>query len=204
MRNAWMEVANTPSVVEARLRWDSVDRYPRRDGPLAHDRLGPAEAAFVAARDGFYVGSVSETGWPYVQFRGGPRGFLRVIDPVTLGWADFRGNRQYVTMGNTAADDRVALFLMDYANARRLKLFGRLSVTEDPAFVEAVAVPGYPAVVERAVRIDVVAFDWNCPQHIPPRFGVAEVEAVASRLNARITELEADNQRLRAALAGRG
>jgi predicted pyridoxine 5'-phosphate oxidase superfamily flavin-nucleotide-binding protein len=179
MRNAYLEVATTPAVVAARERWDGIDRYPAGDGPLAHDRLGPAEKAFIAACDGFYLGSVSETGWPYIQFRGGPRGFLRVLDDRALGYADFRGNRQYLTMGNVARNDRVALFLMDYANGRRLKLFGHLSVVEDPGFAREVALPGYKATIERAVRIEVVAFDWNCPQHIPLRYTPEELAEVS-------------------------
>ncbi len=170
MGHRYLEITSTPSVRAARLRWDGTDRYEAASqGADTNDRFGAAEAAFVSARDGFYLGSVNETGWPYIQFRGGPRGFLRVLDETTLGFADFRGNRQYLTVGNVQRDDRVALFLMDYAHRRRLKVLGHLSFVNDPRFVERVAVPGYAAKVERAARIELVAFDWNCPQHIPVR-----------------------------------
>jgi uncharacterized protein len=194
----FLELTTTPAVQAARLRWEGADRYAgAADGPDHHDRLGVAEAGFVSARDGFYLGSVNEAGWPYVQFRGGPKGFLRVLDDRTLGFADFRGNRQHLTAGNVSRDDRVALFLMDYAQQRRLKLLGRLTFSDDPGLLSRVTLPGYPAKVERAARIDVVAFDWNCPQHIPIRFGEAEIAAAAAPLHRRIAELEAENDLLR-------
>lgn len=205
MGHQFLDLLTTPSVRAARLAAEGVDRYEgASEGPAYNDRLGPAEAAFVAARDGFYLASVSESGWPYVQFRGGPIGFLRVLDERTLGYADFRGNRQYLTVGNVAQDDRVALFLMDYARRRRLKVLGRLRFVDDPAVLSRVAVPGYTAKVERAARIDVVAFDWNCPQHIPVRFTEAEITAASAPLHRRIAELEAENRRLRAAAGGIG
>ena len=134
----------------------------------ARDALTAEEAAFIAARDGFYQATVSETGWPYVQFRGGPVGFLKVLDAKTLGYAD----------------DRASLILMDYAHRRRLKILGRARVVEpgeDPALVARLTLPDYPARVQRAVIITVEAFDWNCPQHITPRFTAAELEAAAAR-----------------------
>ena len=141
MLHKWLEIASTPSVKAAREHYGSAVQYARLDGtldragPVRNDRLGDAEAAFIEGRDGFYLASVSETGWPYVQYRGGPAGFLRVLDDHTLGFADFRGNRQYVTTGNVAENDRVSLFLMDYAHQRRLKIFGHLrmiDVSADP------------------------------------------------------------------------
>jgi hypothetical protein len=177
------EIAFTPAVRAEQRARGSRDAYARLEaGPPRNHALGAREAAFVAARDGFYLASVSETGWPYVQFRGGPPGFLRVLDDATLGFADLRGNRQYVTLGNLSRDDRVALFLMDYAGRQRLKLLGHaraVEVGEDAELAARLAVPGYAGVVERAVLVRVAAFDWNCPQHITPRFTRAELAAGA-------------------------
>jgi predicted pyridoxine 5'-phosphate oxidase superfamily flavin-nucleotide-binding protein len=176
--------------------------YARRDaGPDINDRLGPSEAAFIAERDGFYIASGSETGWPYVQFRGGPPGFLRLLDDKTLGYADFRGNRQYITAGNVAANDRVSLFLMDYVHQQRLKIFGRMQVVEsaaDPELAKDLSNPGYPGRVERAALITVEAFDWNCQQHITPRFTEAELAAALAPLREQMASLRAENDRLRA------
>lgn len=204
MLHKWLEIASTPSVRAARERNGSAAQYARldgtqgEDGPVRNDRLGQAEAAFIAGRDGFYLASVSETGWPYVQYRGGPAGFLRVVDERTLGFADFRGNRQYVTTGNVAANDRISLFLMDYAHQRRLKIFGRLRMVDaDPDLVAALAVPGYAARVERAALIRVEAFDWNCPQHITPRFTQEELNQALAPLREEMKSLVAENKRLR-------
>jgi predicted pyridoxine 5'-phosphate oxidase superfamily flavin-nucleotide-binding protein len=175
-------------------------------GTSHHDRLGPAEATFIAARDSFYMASVGETGWPYVQHRGGPAGFIRVLDETTIAIADFRGNRQYVSVGNLVRDDRVALILMDYANRRRLKILGHArAVKGDEAsdIVERVSLPGYRAKVERALVIRIAAFDWNCPQHITERYTAAEVAEAAAKLTERISALEAENARLTALVAGR-
>jgi predicted pyridoxine 5'-phosphate oxidase superfamily flavin-nucleotide-binding protein len=206
MLHKWLEIASTPAVKAARERYGSAAAYARLDGTLdsdgavRNDRLGEAEADFIAARDGFYLASVSETGWPYAQYRGGPAGFLRMLDERTLGFADFRGNRQYVTTGNVAANDRVSLFLMDYAHQRRLKIFGRMRVvdaSEDPEIASALAVPGYPGQVERAALIHVEAFDWNCPQHITPRFTQAELEQALAPVREELAALHAENARLR-------
>ena len=209
VRNRWLEIATTPAVKAAQARLGSRAGYARFEddaAPVTHDALGEAEAAFIGARDGFYLASVSETGWPYVQYRGGPAGFVRVLDDRTLGWADFRGNRQYVSVGNIAGGEgRLSLFLMDCANRRRLKVFGRAEirdVAEDAALAERLAVPGYRAKVERAVLVRVAAFDWNCPQHITPRFTLEEVQAGLAPLQERLAELEAENVALRARLGG--
>jgi predicted pyridoxine 5'-phosphate oxidase superfamily flavin-nucleotide-binding protein len=161
------------------------------------DTFTEREAQFIADRDSFYMASVTEQGWPYVQHRGGPAGFLRRLAGNRLGFADVRGNRQYLSVANLQHDDRVSLFLMDYPNRRRLKLIGQARVSEDPADIALVAVPGYDADVERAFLIDVVGFDWNCPQHITPRFTETEIERVTApmlgelaRLRARLAELE--------------
>ena len=135
-----------------------------------------------------------------MQFRGGPAGFLRVVDEHTLGYADLRGNRQYVTTGNVAVNDRVSLFMMDYAHQRWLKVFGRMRVVDagdDPELAATLAVPGYPARVERAVLIGVEAFDWNCPQHITPRFSQTEFEVALVPIRREITALRTENERLK-------
>ncbi|MDR6872122.1 putative pyridoxine 5'-phosphate oxidase superfamily flavin-nucleotide-binding protein [Bosea sp. BE125] len=206
MRHRYLEIASTPSVGAARERYGSAPRSMRagaidhQDEVVHNDRLGSAEQEFIAARDGFYVASVSETGWPYVQFRGGPAGFLRVIDEQTLGYADFRGNRQYITTGNVQANDRVSVFLMDYARQPRLKIFGRMRIidaADDTALAEKLAVPRYAGRVERLVLISVEAFDWNCPQHITPRFTQAELEVVLGPVRDEMAQLRLENERLR-------
>jgi predicted pyridoxine 5'-phosphate oxidase superfamily flavin-nucleotide-binding protein len=164
-----------------------------RDAP-ERDLLGEAEADFIAARDSFYIGTVSETGWPYIQHRGGPAGFLRVFNPTTLAFADYTGNRQLLSTGNLSVNDRVALFLMDYANRARLKILGLARVEEArsrPDLAAQLSAPSMRTRVERVVLIDVVSFDWNCPKYITPRYSLQEVEALAGSLRTRIAELEA-------------
>jgi len=163
------------------------------------DPLGQREVEFITARDGCYLGTVGETGWPYVQFRGGPPGFVHVLDPHTLGYADVRGNRQYISDGNLRGDDRVALFFMDYAHRSRLKLFGRaraLDLDADPELTARLDEPRTAGRVERLVLISVEGYDWNCPKHIPHRYSEADL----ARLTARIDRLEAENAQLRARL----
>lgn len=169
------------------------------------DLLTETEKQFIAEREGFYLGTVGETGWPYVQFRGGPPGFLRVVDDRTLGWADFRGNRQYISTGNFAGNDRVSLFLMDYPNQRRLKIFGRARVVDvGSEFLAQLTIRDYRAVVERGVLVQVEAFDWNCPQHITPRYTVEEIQATLTPIRARLAQLARENEQLRARLFGTG
>jgi len=139
--------------------------------------LTKREIEFIAERDFFYVATVNEDGWPYVQFRGGPAGFLKTLGDKTLGYADFRGNQQYISMGNLDQNDKVSLFFIDYANRKRLKMVARARVVDaadDPELVARVEDPDYRARIERAIVFDVVAFDWNCPQHITQRFTEAE------------------------------
>ncbi len=209
MLHKWLEIASTPAVKAAREHYGSAAQYARldgtlsTDGPVRNDRIGAAEAAFIAGRDGFYLASVSQTGWPYVQYRGGAPGFLRVLDERTLGFADFRGNRQYVTAGNVAGNDRVSLFLMDYAHQRRLKIFGHVRMvdaSDDPDLAARLAVPGYKARVERAAVITVEGLDWNCPQHITPRFTQVELEDVLSAVRDEMASLRAENERLQRAM----
>ncbi len=151
-------------------------------GP-SHDALGPDEAGFISARDSFYLGSVNEDGWPYIQHRGGPAGFLHVLDGKTLAFADFAGNKQYITAGNLATNDRVSLFLMDYPHQARLKIIGHARIVElgiDAALEARLRTPAYPAKIERIFVISIVAFDWNCSQHITPRFTEKEISGFQS------------------------
>jgi hypothetical protein len=189
------ELAFTPAVKAVQAEQGSRASYARlAGGPVDHDRLGPAEAAFLAARDSFYMATVGETGWPYVQHRGGPAGFVKVLGERAIAFPDFSGNRQYVSVGNLAGDDRVSLILVDQAARRRLKILGRARAVgpgDDPALLAALALPGFRARVERAIVITVEAFDWNCPQHITPRYTEAELREAVAPLHARIAELEA-------------
>jgi predicted pyridoxine 5'-phosphate oxidase superfamily flavin-nucleotide-binding protein len=196
MPHRFLELTFTDGVKAEQQRYGSRERYEKTLASAApHDALGPQEVAFITGRDSFYLASVGETGWPHLQHRGGPPGFLKVLSPRQLGFADFRGNLQYITVGNARKDDRVALFLMDYPERARLKLLGRLRVHEvadAPAgLARALVLPDYRARVERLVVIDVEAFDWNCSQHITPRFTEAEVSAAVKPLHERLGRLEA-------------
>ena len=153
---------------------------------------------FIAARDSFYMATVSETGHPYIQHRGGPHGFLKVLDDRTLAFADFSGNRQYITTGNLDGDARVHLLFMDYANSQRIKLWGRARVVDDdPELLERLMPDGYRARAERAIVITVEAWDVNCPQHIPGLYPEEIVRQASAKLSARIAELEAENAELK-------
>jgi predicted pyridoxine 5'-phosphate oxidase superfamily flavin-nucleotide-binding protein len=194
MGSKYSELAFTPAVRRLQERDGSRSHYARSEEKGAGaDPLGANEAEFIGERDSFYLATVSETGWPYLQHRGGPRGFLKVLDERTLAFADFRGNRQHVSEGNLAGNDRVSVILVDYPNQRRLKLMGRARVVdaaEAPGLVAQLADAAYAARVERAVVIRVEAYDWNCPQHITPRYSEAELGPVLEPLQARIRELE--------------
>ena len=165
------------------------------------DQLGPDEREFIVTRDGFYMASVSETGWPYVQYRGGVKGFLCVLDERTLGFADLRGNKQYISTGNLEHDNRVALFLMDYPTQSRLKILGRAEIHEGDAIaqklIEKLRMPEEKTLVERAMLIHVEGFDWNCQQHITPRYTQGELTEYLAPMRRRIEALERDNERLR-------
>lgn len=203
MGHQFSKIVFTPAVRVLQEVDGSRASYAKNDvGEPHHDRLGEREAAFIAMRDSFYMATVTETDWPYIQHRGGPAGFLRVLDEKTIAFADFRGNRQFVSVGNLANNDRVALFLMDYAHQARLKILGHAGVVElkdDPALAAKLALPGYRAKPERAFVITVEAFDWNCPQHISQRFTLAEVEDAVGAMKARIAELEAELEKVKAA-----
>ena len=174
------ELAFTDSVRALQEERGSRASYARMEPVPRRTRLTAEEEEFIHGRDGFYLATVGEDGWPYVQFRGGPPGFLRVLDPQTVAFADFRGNRQYISAGNLRATGRAALILMDYPSRNRLKIWAETETVEAaaaPELVEALEVPGYRAVVERAVVCRVQAFDWNCPQHITPRYTLDEIGA---------------------------
>jgi predicted pyridoxine 5'-phosphate oxidase superfamily flavin-nucleotide-binding protein len=169
------------------------------------DRLTAKELAFIALRDSFYMASVNGDGWPYMQHRGGPAGFLRHIEGNRLGFADFRGNKQYISTANLAGNDRVSLFLMDYPNKDRLKLVGHarsIELADDPALVTSLMPEGYRAVPERAFLIDVIGWEWNCSQHITARFTEAEISAAIQPMAAELNQLRAENAALHAQLCG--
>ncbi len=205
MAYGFLDIASTPSVRAAQAANGSREMWERFAGHRAFDRFTPNEAAFIEGRDSFYMATVSETGWPYVQHRGGPPGFLKVLDETTLGFADFRGNRQYISLGNAAADDRVALILVDYPNRTRLKILAHMEARDlaaDPDLAGRLTLPGYKGKPERAFVLRLEAFDWNCPQHITPRFTSAEIETAVSPLRARLAALEAENRALHARIDG--
>ena len=204
MSYGFLDIASTPSVRAAQRAMGSDRVYGNFKGDRSFDKFTPNEAAFIAARDSFYMATVSETGWPYVQHRGGPQGFLKVVDEKTMAFADYRGNRQYISVGNLAADNRAALILVDYAARARLKIYAHIeAVPIDDDLAALVAEPDYSAKPERVFVLRLAAFDWNCPQHITPRFTEAEVTAAMAPLHDRLTSLEAENEQLRARLASR-
>jgi predicted pyridoxine 5'-phosphate oxidase superfamily flavin-nucleotide-binding protein len=196
----------TPSVVAAQIANGARKIWDRFEGERTSDRFTQNEVAFIGERDSFYLASVSESGWPYVQHRGGPPGFLRVLDQTTLGFADYRGNRQYISLGNVAADDRVALILMDYPNQARLKILAHMEVRDlaaDPELAARLADRDYKGRPERGFVLKLEAFDWNCPQHITRRFTGREIETVLGPMRQRVEALEVENADLRAQLAAR-
>jgi predicted pyridoxine 5'-phosphate oxidase superfamily flavin-nucleotide-binding protein len=188
------EIMFTPSVKAAQEQFGSRSMYEKVEKQgHSNNELTDREKDFIEARDSFYQATVGETGWPYVQFRGGPTSFLKVLDNKTIGYADFRGNVQYLSVGNLNADDRIALILMDYPNRKRLKIWARaklIQADETPELLQRLENPTYRARVERAVVLTVEAFDWNCPQHITPRFTEFEQEDLVAPLQSKIRELE--------------
>ncbi|WP_428515379.1 pyridoxamine 5'-phosphate oxidase family protein [Roseovarius sp.] len=191
MPNAYADIAFTPRVREEQRRFGSADAYARVLSPERDDgsELGPREAAFLSARDGLFQATVSETGWPYVQFRGGAPGFLKVIDKRTIGYADYRGNRQNISVGNLRHYDRVSTIAVDYARRERLKLWGHARINQDADVLDLLNGADGPR-AERGIVIRIVAFDWNCPKHIPIRLTDAERANEIARLCDRIASLE--------------
>jgi uncharacterized protein len=194
MGSEFGDIAFTPSVKALQEKLGSRKLYASLEAGAHHNNeLGPDESTFIMERDSFYMASVSETNWPYIQHRGGPAGFVKVLDAKTLGFADYRGNRQYVSVGNFTKNDRAALFFMDYPHRTRLKLLGHVELigTEHTEVLKALSVSRYKAKVERGILIHVAAYDWNCPQHITPRFTQEQVETAIEQLRQRIATLEA-------------
>ena len=203
MSYGFLDIAATLSVraVQAKMGVDRI--WQDFKGHREFDRFTENEAAFIAARDSFYMATVSETGWPYVQHRGGPRGFLKLLDDRTLAFADYRGNRQYISTGNLAADDRACLFLMDYTRPARFKIYARvetLALDADPALTALVTTSDYKAKLERIFRLHLETFDWNCPQHITARFTEQDIAEAVRPLRDRLAQLESENVELRARL----
>jgi uncharacterized protein len=202
MGRRFAELAFTPLVKAHQELHGSRRQYARIEQfGEPGDRLSPFEREFIEQRDGLYMASVSETGWPYVQYRGGAKGFVHVLDDQTLGFADLRGNTQYISVGNLQHDGRVALFFMDYARQNRLKILGRATIHEGDTtasdLLEKLRVPGEKSVAERVVIIHVEAFDWNCSQHITPRYTEEELREVLAPIRRRLAALEEENVRLR-------
>jgi predicted pyridoxine 5'-phosphate oxidase superfamily flavin-nucleotide-binding protein len=207
MPYGFLDIAVTPSVRAAQAEIGADHIWQDFKGHREFDRFTDHEAVFIAERDSFYMASVSETGWPYIQHRGGPPGFLKMLDDRTLACADYRGNRQYISTGNFAADDRACLFLMDYPRRARLKIYAhveRIALDADPALERVVIDAAYKAKPERIFRLRLQAFDWNCSQHITPRFTEPEIAQAIGPLRDRLAQLELENTVLRERLASHG
>jgi len=201
MTYGFLDIATTPSVRAAQAEMGADRIWRNFKGERQSDRFTENEIAFIGERDSFYMASVSESGWPYVQHRGGPPGFLKVVDDRTLAFADYRGNRQYISLGNLAVNDRACLFLMDYRRRARLKIYmhvEKLALDADPALTTLVTDVSYKAKLERIFRLRLDAYDWNCPQHITPRFTEREIAEAVRPLQERLAELESENAALRA------
>ncbi len=195
MPNPFAKLAFTNSVKKTQEHYGVRRANERLEVLDRLDELTQNEALFISDRDSFYMATVGEQGQPYVQFRGGPQGFLKVLDEKTLGYADFRGNLQYISVGNLSANNKAALFLMDYPNQVRLKIFAEVEVidaVDDPKLIELLTMPDYKARIERAMVLHVTGYDWNCRQHITPRFTLEEIEQATKPLRDRIAELESE------------
>jgi predicted pyridoxine 5'-phosphate oxidase superfamily flavin-nucleotide-binding protein len=201
MSHKFFDLTFTPSVKAAQTHYGTRKNYARfEQGEPDFFGLTDVEKDFIEARDGFYMATVGENGQPYIQFRGGPRGFLKVLDDRTLGYADFRGNLQYISVGNLRANNKAAIFLMDYAHQSRLKILTRVEVKDikdTPELMGRLAIPGYKAKVERAMIFTIEAFDWNCPQHITPRYTMDEIRQMSAPLFEQIEKLENEIETLR-------
>jgi uncharacterized protein len=200
------DIAFTPAVKAIQTRRGSRQAYAKREARGGfHTAITPELAAFLSQVDTAYLATANPVGQPYAQHRGGPKGFIHILDDTTLGFADYAGNRQYITLGNLAENDQAFLFLMDYAHRRRVKLWGRARVVEDdPMLIDALMPPGYAARPEQAILFTIEAWDINCSQHIPRKLDVEDVAAVIAKLQARVDELTAENARLRATAASAG
>jgi len=201
MANKFYDIAFTPSVKRAQEHYGSRRRFEKiEDGREPAVALADAEIDFIERADGFYMATVGEQNQPYVQFRGGQPGFLKVLDERTLGFADFRGNLQYISVGNLSVNNKVALFLMDYANRQRLKIFAETEVKDAADIPELTAKlrdESYEAKIERAVVLHVKAFNWNCPQHITPRYTMEQIKQMIEPLNEYVGKLEKEIKELK-------
>ena len=194
MPNVYHEIAFTPAVKALQEAEGSREIYAKYEASEKRMKteLTEPEMGYIAERDSFYMSSVSETGWPYMQHRGGPAGFVKTLSPHEFGWAEYFGNRQYITTGNISGDDRVSLFFIDYASKTRLKVFGhaRVIAPDDPLM--ATLTEGSEGLtVERGMVVKVASFDWNCPKYITERYTKADVQHALAQMGARIAELEA-------------
>lgn len=204
MSYGFLDALSTPGIRAAQAVMGTDKNWTNFKGHREFDRIGPQEAAFIAARDSFYMATVGETGWPYVQHRGGLPGFLKVIDETTLAFPDYRGNLQYISVGNLGTNDRASLILMDYPNRARMKILAHVEIVAPearPDLAEKVVDPTARAKVERIILLHLVAFDWNCPQHITPRFTEAEVNEAVAPLIHHVETLKAEVQALREQLS---
>jgi predicted pyridoxine 5'-phosphate oxidase superfamily flavin-nucleotide-binding protein len=195
----------TPLVKKLQERYGSRRQYERMENSgISQDRFTPFETEFLADRDSFYMATIGATGWPYVQHRGGQKGFLKVIDDHTLAFGDLRGNKQYISTGNLLTDDRVALIMVDYPRQARLKILGRVEILEGDkasAWLDRVRMPEEKTMIERVYVIHVEAYDWNCPQHITPRYSVEELRDGMKDVEKRMQALEQENDALRKEIA---
>ncbi|MBC7797244.1 MAG: pyridoxamine 5'-phosphate oxidase family protein [Pyrinomonadaceae bacterium] len=200
MAKNYLEIAFTESVKAQQEKYGTRKQYEKIEKYERGTELSFAEADFIAERDGFYLATVGENDFPYVQFRGGAKGFLKVLDSKTLGFADFKGNLQYISIGNLSKNNRASVFLMDYANRRRLKIYVRIEITEAkdaPELIAKLENLDYNAKIERAMILHVEAFDWNCPQHITQRFTIEEIREINAPLYEHIEKLETEIERLK-------
>lgn len=201
MTDNFTELAFTDSVKAQQEKYGTRSAYARMEqGGAFRNRLTWQEKKHIAERDGFYLSSVGDNGWPYIQFRGGPKGFLKVTGDNTLAFADFRGNGQYISSGNFKDNKKTMLFLMDYPNKRRLKIWAEaevLDAADHPELAQQLTPPDYEATVERIIVFKVEAFDWNCPQHITLRYTQEEIEDSMKSLHSRIAQLETENTGLK-------
>jgi len=194
----------TPLVKQLQERYGSRRQYERMAASASQDRFTPFETQFLAERDSFYWATIGATGWPYIQHRGGPKGFLKVIDDHTLALGDFRGNKQYISTGNLLTDNRVAMIMVDYPRQARLKILGRVEIFEGEqaeTWLPLVRMPEEKTEIERVFVIHVEAYDWNCPQHITPRYTAEELREGMQEIEKRVKSLEQENKTLRSEIA---
>lgn len=208
MMQNYAHIAFTDEVKRLQTEYGSRNAYARREAELGANGLSEAEAAFISEQDSFYFATQSESGFPYIQHRGGPKGFLKVITPTTIGFTDFRGNKQYITIGNLATNTKASLFLMDYAQRIRLKIFAEARIIpiaeaekSEPELVRLLAPDDYAHHAERLIVLDIQAIDWNCSQHITPRYTAEQVAKAWEKESRYIASLEAEIRYLKEQLA---